>query len=71
MANLHLCADLYLRSAQTVLYEIVHWFARLVAWVLVFMADEIWEDIPARSMKPHRRRPSLSGRVPALRREPG
>jgi isoleucyl-tRNA synthetase len=34
------------RSAQTALYEIVHRLARLMAPVLVFTADEIWENIP-------------------------
>ena len=34
------------RSAQTVLYEIVHRLARLAAPILVFTADEIWESIP-------------------------
>ena len=34
------------RSAQTALYEIVHRFARLAAPILVFTADEIWENIP-------------------------
>jgi isoleucyl-tRNA synthetase len=34
------------RSAQTALYEIVHRLSRLLAPVLVFTADEIWESIP-------------------------
>jgi isoleucyl-tRNA synthetase len=34
------------RSAQTALYEIVHRLSRLLAPVLVFTADEIWENIP-------------------------
>lgn len=34
------------RSAQTALYEIVHRLARLAAPILVFTADEIWENIP-------------------------
>ncbi|HKQ78402.1 MAG TPA: isoleucine--tRNA ligase [Blastocatellia bacterium] len=34
------------RSAQTVLYEIVHRLSRLLAPVLAFTADEIWENIP-------------------------
>ena len=34
------------RSAQTALQEIVHRFARLIAPILVFTADEIWENIP-------------------------
>ncbi|MBI1764128.1 MAG: isoleucine--tRNA ligase [Acidobacteria bacterium] len=34
------------RSAQTALYEIVHRMARLLAPILAFTADEIWENIP-------------------------
>ena len=34
------------RSAQTALYDIVHQFSRLIAPILVFTADEIWENIP-------------------------
>ena len=34
------------RSAQTALYQIVDAFARLLAPVLVFTADEIWESLP-------------------------
>ena len=34
------------RSAQTALYEIVHRMARLLAPLLAFTADEIWENIP-------------------------
>ncbi|MFN0086367.1 MAG: isoleucine--tRNA ligase [Blastocatellia bacterium] len=34
------------RSAQTAVYEIVHRMARLLAPLLVFTADEIWEHIP-------------------------
>jgi isoleucyl-tRNA synthetase len=34
------------RSAQTALYQIVDAFARLLAPVLVFTADEIWENLP-------------------------
>jgi isoleucyl-tRNA synthetase len=37
------------RSAQTALYEIVHRLARLMAPVLAFTADEIWENIPGAS----------------------
>jgi isoleucyl-tRNA synthetase len=37
------------RSAQSALYEIVDKFARLLAPVLVFTADEVWENIPSRS----------------------
>jgi isoleucyl-tRNA synthetase len=36
------------RSAQTALYQIVDTFARLLAPVLVFTADEIWESLPGR-----------------------
>ncbi|HXG68418.1 MAG TPA: class I tRNA ligase family protein, partial [Blastocatellia bacterium] len=34
------------RSAQTALYEIVDTLARLLAPVLAFTADEVWENIP-------------------------
>ncbi|MFL6210971.1 MAG: isoleucine--tRNA ligase [Pyrinomonadaceae bacterium] len=34
------------RSAQTVLYEIADALARLLAPILVFTADEIWEHLP-------------------------
>ncbi|MGH9847233.1 MAG: isoleucine--tRNA ligase, partial [Blastocatellia bacterium] len=34
------------RSAQTALYQIVHRMSRLLAPLLVFTADEIWENIP-------------------------
>ena len=34
------------RSAQTALYEIVDRFARLLAPILAFTADEIWENLP-------------------------
>src|SRR5207253_398239 len=34
------------RSAQTVLYRIADVLARLLAPVLVFTADEIWENLP-------------------------
>ncbi|MGH9768757.1 MAG: class I tRNA ligase family protein, partial [Blastocatellia bacterium] len=34
------------RSAQTAYYEIVHRLTRLLAPVLVFTTDEIWENIP-------------------------
>lgn len=39
------------RSAQTALYEIVDRLARLAAPVLVFTADEIWENIPGANAK--------------------
>lgn len=35
------------RSAQTALYRIVEALARMLAPVLVFTADEIWENLPA------------------------
>ena len=35
------------RSAQTALYEIADALARLFAPILVFTADEIWENLPA------------------------
>jgi isoleucyl-tRNA synthetase len=35
------------RSAQTALYEIADALARLLAPILVFTADEIWENLPA------------------------
>jgi isoleucyl-tRNA synthetase len=42
------------RSAQTALYEIVDSFARLLAPVLAFTADEIWESLPgARAASVH------------------
>ncbi len=46
--RLYTCApkSLARRSGQTVYYEIVHRFSRLLAPVLVFTADEIWENIP-------------------------
>jgi isoleucyl-tRNA synthetase len=34
------------RSAQTVYYEIVHRLTRLLAPLLAFTSDEIWENIP-------------------------
>jgi isoleucyl-tRNA synthetase len=34
------------RSAQTVYYEIVHRLSRLLAPLLAFTSDEIWENIP-------------------------
>jgi isoleucyl-tRNA synthetase len=36
------------RSAQTALYEIVGTLARLLAPILAFTADEVWEHIPGR-----------------------
>jgi isoleucyl-tRNA synthetase len=35
------------RSAQTVLYQIADALARMLAPILVFTADEIWENLPA------------------------
>lgn len=37
------------RSAQTALYEIASALARLLAPILVFTADEIWENLPQHS----------------------
>jgi isoleucyl-tRNA synthetase len=34
------------RSAQTALYEIVHRLSRLLAPLLVFTSDEVWENVP-------------------------
>src|SRR5262249_36252469 len=34
------------RSAQTAMYQIVDTFTRLLAPILVFTADEIWENLP-------------------------
>src|SRR5262249_40023138 len=34
------------RSAQTALYEIAHRLSRLLAPLLVFTSDEVWENIP-------------------------
>jgi isoleucyl-tRNA synthetase len=36
------------RSAQTALYQIVDGFTRLLAPVLAFTADEIWENLPGK-----------------------
>ncbi len=42
------------RSAQTVLFQIVDALARMLAPILVFTADEIWENLPQRPSKvPH------------------
>ena len=35
------------RSAQTALYRIADALARMLAPILVFTADEIWENLPA------------------------
>jgi isoleucyl-tRNA synthetase len=37
------------RSAQTALYEIADVLARILAPILVFTADEIWENLPGRN----------------------
>jgi isoleucyl-tRNA synthetase len=34
------------RSAQTALYQIINAYARLLAPILVFTSDEIWENLP-------------------------
>jgi isoleucyl-tRNA synthetase len=39
------------RSAQTVLYQIVDALARMLATILVFTADEIWENLPAEASR--------------------
>ncbi len=41
------------RSAQTVLYEIADALARMMAPILVFTADEIWENLPKASNSDH------------------
>jgi isoleucyl-tRNA synthetase len=40
------------RSAQTALYQIVEALARMLAPLLVFTADEIWENLPPDSARP-------------------
>jgi isoleucyl-tRNA synthetase len=40
------------RSAQTALYKIADALARMIAPILVFTADEIWENLPANSEAP-------------------
>ena len=40
------------RSAQTALYRIADALARMLAPLLVFTADEIWENLPADNMRP-------------------
>ena len=40
------------RSAQTALYRIVDSLARMLATILVFTADEIWENLPADESEP-------------------
>jgi isoleucyl-tRNA synthetase len=40
------------RSAQTALYSIVDALARLLAPILVFTADEIWENLPREDERP-------------------
>jgi isoleucyl-tRNA synthetase len=40
------------RSAQTALYIIVDALARMLATILVFTADEIWEQLPADDARP-------------------
>ena len=37
------------RSAQTALLQIADWLARMLAPILVFTADEIWENLPNRT----------------------
>jgi isoleucyl-tRNA synthetase len=40
------------RSAQTVLYQIADGLARMLATILAFTADEIWENLPADERDP-------------------
>ncbi|MEK6282853.1 MAG: isoleucine--tRNA ligase [Acidobacteriota bacterium] len=40
------------RSAQTALYRIVDALARMLAPILVFTSDEIWENLPAENERP-------------------
>ena len=40
------------RAAQTALYRIVEALARMLATLLVFTADEIWENLPADDARP-------------------
>ena len=40
------------RSAQTALYTIADALARMLATILVFTADEIWENLPADEREP-------------------
>jgi len=40
------------RSAQTVLYQIADRLARMLATILAFTADEIWENLPADAHQP-------------------
>ena len=40
------------RSAQTALYRIADSLARMLATILVFTADEIWENLPADESEP-------------------
>jgi len=40
------------RSAQTALYRIVDALARMLGTILVFTADEIWENLPADPKRP-------------------
>ena len=40
------------RSAQTALYRIVDGLARMLAPILVFTADEVWENLPADNARP-------------------
>src|SRR5467141_3270083 len=39
------------RSAQTALYRIVEALSRMLATILVFTADEIWENLPGQSSR--------------------
>jgi isoleucyl-tRNA synthetase len=54
------------RSAQTALYRIADALARMLATILVFTADEIWENLPGNGSRPASvhlaELPSASGR---------
>jgi isoleucyl-tRNA synthetase len=57
------------RSAQTALYEITDALARLLAPILVFTADEIWENTPASSYQVAtggNTAPAVAGREPSV-----
>jgi isoleucyl-tRNA synthetase len=47
------------RSAQTALYKIVDAMARLLAPILVFTADEIWENLPLPNIEGNERATSV------------
>ena len=57
------------RSAQTALYQIADALARMLAPILVFTADEIWENLPANSERSRRCRQFTSVCFPAAERD--